>query len=205
MSLWSLRRAFVQKAEVRGTPQKVVFLPGCPGSSADQGRGRSPHVWLMMKWTCPLPCRGGEAVPQAAPGLDSKDGQFLEPTCWPTSILRQWTWLAASGRIRNVLDFGRACFFKEAGDCHVHSGFSVESELTLPFLLPEPPCHLGWYNTRGGGMCVGGWTSSEGDAELLLIGSWSTGDLQNEMWPCSIQSVGGSFHQLNSWSLFIRS
>ena len=49
MSLQSLRRAFVQKAEVRGTPQKVVFLPGCPGSSADQGRGRSPHVWLTMK------------------------------------------------------------------------------------------------------------------------------------------------------------
>ena len=30
-------------------------------------------------------------------------------------------------------------------------------------------------------MCVGGWASSEEDAELLLIGSWSTGDLQNEM------------------------
>ena len=37
VSLWSLLRAFVQKAVVRGTPQKVVFLPGCPGS-APSGR-----------------------------------------------------------------------------------------------------------------------------------------------------------------------
>lgn len=43
--------------------------------------------------------------------------------------------------------------------------FFVESELTLPLLLPEPPCHLDDI-IRGEVGCVGGWTSSEGDAEL---------------------------------------
>ena len=209
MSLWSLQGAFIQKADVGGTPQKVVFLPGCPGSPAGQGTGRSPHVWITMKWTCPSLCGAGEAVRRQCRGWVPKMGSIWSlPDGQPQPYGSGHSWQPLEGSRMWKLDFGRACFFKEAGDCHVHSRFSVDPELNLLFLLPEPPCHFGWYNMRGGGMCVGGghpwrrcWTSA--NRQNRLIGSWGAEALQNEMWPCFTQSVRGSFHQLNSWSLFI--